>query len=140
MPLVVRDGKVLETGVLIGSEAWRDFLEGSSSFRYETAPHGGYTATKQYDYWYASRKYQGRLYRKYIGTTAELNVNQLDAAAITLAGMIEQSTVKERTFIKPANLAASDDNQQLQKNVESLTQQMEQLKAEVAELRGKLAA
>jgi cell division protein FtsB len=150
MPLVVRDGKVLETGVLIGSEGWVSFLQGSSSFRYETASHGGYTATKQYDYWYASRKYQGRLYRKYIGTTAELNVNQLDAAAITLAEMIEQSTVKERTAVKPASLAASDDNQQLQKKVESLTQEVErlktglqdveQLKAEVAELRGKLAA
>lgn len=150
MPLVVKDGKILETGVLIGSEAWRDFLEGSSSFRYETASHGGYTATKQNDYWYASRKYQGKLYRKYVGTTVELNINQLDVAAIALVEMIEQSTVKEKTAVKPASLAASDDNHRLQKKVEYLTQEVErlktrlqdveQLKAEVAELRGKLAA
>ena len=150
MPLVVKDGKVVETGVIIGSEAWRDFLESNPSFRYETASHGGYTATKQNDYWYASRKYQGKLYRKYIGTTSELNVDRLDVAAIALAEMIEQSTVTERTAVKPASLAASDNNQRLQKKVEHLTQEVErlktglqdveQLKAEVAELRGKLAA
>lgn len=141
MPLVVKDGKVLETGVLIGSEAWRDFLEGSSSFRYESASHGGYTATKQNDYWYASRKHQGKLYRKYIGTTSELNINQLDAAATALVEMIEQAAVKEKAAaVKPGSLAASDDNQQLQKKVESLTQEMEQLKAEVAAMREKLAA
>ena len=149
MPLVVRDGKVVETGVLIGSEVWRDFLESNSSFRYETASHGGYTATKQNDYWYASRKSQGKLYRKYIGTTSELNINQLDAAAIALVEMIGQSTVKEKTAVKPANLTAID-NQRLQKKVEYLTQEVErlktglqdveQLKAEVAEMREKLAA
>ncbi|MBW4449841.1 MAG: hypothetical protein KME38_24130 [Spirirestis rafaelensis WJT71-NPBG6] len=131
MPLVVKDGKVLETGVLIGSEAWRDFLEGSSSFRYETASHGGYTATKQNDYWYASRKYQGKLYRKYIGTTSELNVDRLDVAAIALVEMIEQSTVKERTAVKPASLAASSENQELKKAVEYLTQEIIELKAKI---------
>lgn len=149
MPLVVKDGRVVETGVVIGSEGWRDFTESNSSFRYETATHGGYTATKQNDYWYASRKHQGKLYRKYIGTTSELNINQLDAAAIALVEMIGQAAVKEKAAVKPASLA-NNDNQRLQKAVEYLTQEVErlktglqeveQLKAEVAELRGKLAA
>ena len=77
MPLIVRDGKFIDTGVLIGVQGWREFLKGNSSFRYETADYGGYTATKQNDYWDASRRHQGKLYRKYIGTTRELNINQL---------------------------------------------------------------
>ncbi len=146
MPLLVKDGKVVDTGVAIGSIAWKEFLAGNPSFRYETASHGGYTATKQNDYWYASRKYQGKLYRKYIGTTGELNINQLDAAAQALVEMIEQSPVKE----KPASQSVEGSNEQLQKKVEYLTdeverlktglQEIEQLKAELAELRGKLAA
>lgn len=140
MPLVVKDGKVIETGVVIGSEAWRDFLMANPSFRYETVSHGGYTATKQNDYWYASRKHQGKLYRKYIGTTNELNINQLDAAATALVEMIEQAAVKEKAAaVKPTSHTRNDD-QRLQKTVEYLTQEVEQLKAEVAELRGKLAA
>ncbi len=146
MPSLVKDGKVVDTGVVIGSEAWREFLEGNSSFRYETADHGGYTATKQNDYWYASRKSQGKLYRKYIGTTGELNINQLDAAAIALVEMIGQSPIKE----KPISQPAEGNNNQLQKKVEYLTdeverlksglQEIERLKIEVAELKGKLAA
>ncbi len=146
MPSLVKDGKVADTGAVIGSEAWREFLEGNSSFRYETASHGGYTATKQNDYWYASRKSQGKLYRKYIGTTSELNVNQLDAAAIALVEMIGRSPVRE----KPASQSVEGSNEQLHKKVEYLTdeverlktglQEIEQLKAELAELRGKLAA
>lgn len=132
MPLVVKDGKVVDTGVIVGSLGWQEFLKGNSSFRYETASHGGYTATKQNDYWYASRKYQGKLYRKYIGTTSELNINQLDAAAIALVEMIEQPTVKEKAVaVKPASLAASSENQELKKAVEYLTQEIIELKAKI---------
>lgn len=131
MPLVVKDGKVVDTGVTVGSLGWQEFLEGNSSFRYETASHGGYTATKQNDYWYASRKYQGKLYRKYIGTTSELNVDRLDAAAIALVEMIGQPAVKEKAAVKPASLAASSENQELKKAVEYLTQEIIELKAKI---------
>lgn len=133
MPLVVRDGKVVDTGVAIGSQAWESFLRNNSSFRYETPHHGGYTATKQNDYWYASRKHQGTLHRKYIGTTSELNINQLDAAAIALTQMAEQAPIKQK---KREGL----NNHELQKQVEYLTEQMMALKEELADLRGKLAA
>lgn len=146
MPLVVKDGKIIDTGVVIGSEDWLDFLQTHSSFRYETASNGGYTATKQNDYWYASRKHQGKLHRKYIGTTSELNINQLDAAAIALVEMIGQSPVKE----KPTRAPVEGNNEQLQKKVEYLTdeverlksklQRIDQLESELAQLRGKLTA
>ncbi|BAY66909.1 hypothetical protein NIES22_70530 (plasmid) [Calothrix brevissima NIES-22] len=133
MPLVVRDGKVVDTGAIIGSPAWESFLRENSSFRYETANHGGYTATKQNDYWYASRKHQGKLHRKYIGTTSELNINQLDAAAIALSKMAEQAPAKDKK-------QAVVNNHELQKQVTYLTEQVAALKEELADLRGKLAA
>lgn len=125
MPLVVKDGKVVDTGAVIGSEQWREFLEGSASFRYETEKDGGYTATKQGDYWYASRKSQGKLYRKYVGTTSELNSERLDAAAIALSEMISQS-VKEN----PVTPSRKGD-EQLQRQVEYLTQKVEQMEAQI---------
>jgi DNA repair exonuclease SbcCD ATPase subunit len=91
IPLVVQgtveteDGKVFELDSPKGS-AW---LESIGSFRFEpTGANKPYTVRKESgkggDYWYGYRKVAGKLHKKYIGKSSELNTAKLEEIAEAL--------------------------------------------------------
>jgi len=73
----------------IGTAAWYRWLEQHSSFTFET-PHVTFTARKEQRpggwYWYAYRRRQGKLHSAYLGKSAELTLERLNAAAEALEG------------------------------------------------------
>lgn len=81
----VEGGKVFELDSLKGS-AW---LESVVSFRYEPrAANKPYTVRKEAgkggDYWYGYRKQNGKLHKKYIGRSSEVNTAKLEEVAEAL--------------------------------------------------------
>jgi hypothetical protein len=70
--------------ISIGTAAWYSWLEQHASFTYET-PHTTFTARKEQRpggwYWYAYRRSQGKLHSRYLGKSAEMTLQRLDAAA-----------------------------------------------------------
>jgi hypothetical protein len=73
----------------VGSGSWRDWLAAtdSSGFRFD-AVAGRFTARRETRrnaaYWYAYRKSAGTLRKVYLGRTADLTRERLDAAAAAL--------------------------------------------------------
>ena len=81
----IEDGKVFELNSPRGA-AW---LESVSSFRYEpTGANKPYTVRQETkkggDYWYGYRKVAGKLHKKYIGKSSELNTAKLEEIAEAL--------------------------------------------------------
>src|SRR3954470_25018886 len=75
--------------ILVGSPAWYDWLAGATSFAF-VGEYGNFTAHKERrgatrEYWKAYR-HRGRLYRAYLGKSAELTLDRLNAVAAELAG------------------------------------------------------
>ncbi|QBD77494.1 hypothetical protein EPA93_16445 [Ktedonosporobacter rubrisoli] len=82
--------------IVVGSEQWLAWLneETSSTFAFRDG-NGSYTARKERVgnrrggwYWKAYRKYQGRLYRTYLGKSEDLTLERLREVAYTLAARI----------------------------------------------------
>jgi LuxR family maltose regulon positive regulatory protein len=78
-----------EDGIPVGSPAWYAWLANATSFTFRSA-HGTFTAHKEHRsptqaYWKAYRRHQGRLHRVYLGTSHELSLDRLNAAASQLA-------------------------------------------------------
>ena len=136
MPEKVVDGVIKGTTIAVSSGLWRQFLMSEKSFRYESHEHGGYTASRQNDYWYASRKHQGKLFRKYIGTTEQLNIELLDAAAIALEEMIVENPVqviKQVHEVKPKELSEiKNELQRLQKENAFIQQRLNIIEGKLA--------
>jgi chromosome segregation ATPase len=91
------DGKVFELDSPKGS-AW---LESVTSFRYEpTGANKPYTVRQETkkggDYWYGYRKVAGKLHKKYIGKSSELNTAKLEEIAEAL-NTPQQSRVTQVT-------------------------------------------
>lgn len=79
------DGKVIELDSPKGS-TW---LESIGSFRFEpTGNNKPYTVRKESgkggDYWYGYRKQKGKLHKKYIGKSSEVNTVKLEEIAEAL--------------------------------------------------------
>src|SRR4051812_33412442 len=75
--------------ILVGSPAWYDWLAGATSFAF-VGEYGNFTAHKERrgatrEYWKAYR-HRGRLHRAYLGKSAELTLDRLNAVAAELAG------------------------------------------------------
>src|SRR5919202_5398938 len=95
-PPLIRDGTLAWPGaagghvVQVGTEAWSCWLEapGTTSFRFEHQL-GSFTARRERqavaDYWYAYRKYRGRLFKVYLGRSKDLTPRRLEEVASSLA-------------------------------------------------------
>jgi LuxR family transcriptional regulator, maltose regulon positive regulatory protein len=75
--------------IAIGSAEWYAWLETATTFTFRSA-QGSFTARKESrqrggQYWKAYRRRAGKLYRFYLGKSAELNPARLAEAAATLS-------------------------------------------------------
>src|SRR5262245_10917625 len=76
--------------LMVGSPAWYAWLEDATTFAFVSG-QGGFTAHKERSgqtgwYWKAYRRHKGRLHRAYLGKSADLTLDRLNAIAIELAG------------------------------------------------------
>lgn len=83
---LIKDG--YHKDVLIGSEAWFDWLKEIHSFRYEST-FGSFSAVKEAKksgiYWTAHRRIKGKLRREYMGNSESLTLTKLEDTALKLA-------------------------------------------------------
>lgn len=142
------EGKVLELDSPKGS-AW---LESVGSFRFE--PVGGnkpYTVRKESgkggDYWYGYRKVAGKLHKKYIGKSSEVNTVKLEEIAEALntppqprvadkTAKVTEKTNRRVTY-KVADTRDGDRLTALELQVQALRESLESLRVA---LPGKLRA
>ncbi len=88
--------KGLERSIPVGSAAWWQWLneESTTTFHVKSL-HGNFTARREQKsgswYWYAYRKYQGKLRKAYLGKTEELVQERLDTIAAQLSAQITQN-------------------------------------------------
>ncbi|MUH00624.1 hypothetical protein F7734_53500 [Scytonema sp. UIC 10036] len=127
-----------ETSIAIATdkERWQQWLEGVQSFRYvpdsEEAP---YTARKEKskkadgDYWYAYRKVQGKLHKRYIGRASDLTVARLEEVASLLSVPAEPRAKPEVT--EQASVTQSDEVARLQNELGRLQNDNQQLQNEL---------
>jgi hypothetical protein len=75
------------TGTLVGSPRWFTWLSTGPTFYYETR-HASFTACRERRrrgyYWYAFRKGNGKLYKRYLGRDIELTAERLSSVAQAL--------------------------------------------------------
>jgi hypothetical protein len=68
--------------VRIGSDAWVDWLERNSKFRFECGSNARFTAYKSSKgYWTAQRRYNGKLRHEYLGVSRQLGWDKLERIA-----------------------------------------------------------
>ena len=114
----VKDGKLDDAKIQVGSPSWFQWLNQNKSFRFES-DIGTFTASRsgKGHYWYAYRKSHGKLYSEYIGTSKEVNLNR----CLTIAKLIDDQ-IKQK-------------NPPLEKQVEHLTTRVKNLETEIQELK-----
>lgn len=97
---LVSDGSLLlldeaenrQLPVLVGSAAWYIWLadQQNLSFSFRNDAAGTFTARREQQrqgwYWYAYRKYEGKLLKTYLGKSETLTIEHLNAAAAVLTG------------------------------------------------------
>jgi len=88
-PRVVSGTLYMETGALsVESSEWWVWLEHGETFYFES-PEGTFTARYEErphsKYWYSYRRRRGKLYKLYLGKSAELTMARLGDAAQQLA-------------------------------------------------------
>src|SRR5499427_3438270 len=83
------EGRTPLDPITIGTAAWYTWLEQHRSFSFE-ADRLTFTARKEQRpggwYWYAYRRHQGKLHTAYLGKSAELTLQRLNATAEALEG------------------------------------------------------
>jgi LuxR family transcriptional regulator, maltose regulon positive regulatory protein len=76
------------TGTLVGSPAWFAWLAHGLSFYYE-APQASFTGRREPRrhgyFWYAFRRTNGQLHKRYLGRNADLTAQRLSTVAHALA-------------------------------------------------------
>src|SRR5690349_13055092 len=82
--------------IAVGSAAWYAWLSGATSFVFRSR-HGTFTAHKEHrgpaqEYWKAYRRRAGRLQRVYLGKSADLTLDRLNAAAAELGNQLSSGT------------------------------------------------
>jgi len=72
------------TGTLVGSSAWFLWLTSGTTFYYQTL-HAAFTARREQRrhgyFWYAFRRINGQLRKRYLGPDAALTAEQLSTTA-----------------------------------------------------------
>jgi LuxR family maltose regulon positive regulatory protein len=93
--------------IAVGSPAWYAWLEQATTFAFAGA-QGGFTARKEHRgrsgwYWKAYRKQAGQLRSAYLGKSADLTLDRLNAVALTIAAV---SSVASGDVIDASSLSA----------------------------------
>lgn len=156
---IVKDGELrcadYAFPVQVGSGIWLDWLEKNKSFRfemtltrtfeasptqkYETRETASFSACKERrpsgEFWYATRKINGKLRRAYIGESKRLTPFRLEEIARQLHGNPERATEPSPSKPEPQELHTCVTD-----NDEALRVENEGLKAEVARLEAELRA
>ncbi|MEO0840956.1 MAG: hypothetical protein AAFS12_00520 [Cyanobacteria bacterium J06632_19] len=144
---IVEKGK-LDSGVKVGSKKWYQELKNLDSFRYIPNSEKPYTVRKEVSrkkgkdgyiatdnqYWYAYRKVDSKLRKRYIGQDADLTIERLEEIAEQLNIPLEPRKKKEVTN---NDYVTTDEVKQLQQRVEELEAQLESKNKELAETLGK---
>lgn len=134
----VEGGRVFE----LDSSKGLVWLESVTSFRYEpTTANKPYTVRKESgkggDYWYGYRKVSGKLHKKYVGKTSEVNTAKLEEIAEAL------NVVPEPRLQKAAQAVTDSVTQQvtdivtraeflaMQSEVQALRESLEALRSEL---------
>lgn len=140
--------------VVVGSEAWFNWLRDNSSFRFESgfAGENSFTARKHEretnDFWYAYRKVNGKLKNAYLGKTEKLDLNKLLAIAEKLIEAPKQSANEKQLGNGYATQCITEQlcndsstdcitpevRQKVEAQVAGLTQENNQLKLQIQEL------
>ncbi|HEV8190154.1 MAG TPA: hypothetical protein VGP82_01515, partial [Ktedonobacterales bacterium] len=86
---VQRDGIAITPRVAPGTSTWADWLEEISSFAFEDKNCQSYTVRKETvqrgtAYWYAYRRVQGKMVKRYVGRSADLTPARLQEVVATL--------------------------------------------------------
>src|SRR4051794_21292751 len=86
----------------VGSPLWFEWLPGAATFAY-SGPGGTFTARQETSgsqasarYWKAYRHRNGKLYRAYLGKSAELTPARLDEIALKLASRSDEPKLFSR--------------------------------------------
>ena len=92
-PKVISDSLYTDdafTGTVVGSPAWFVWLTHGVSFYYE-APQTSFTARREPRrhgyFWYAFRRTNGQLHKRYLGRDADLTAQHLSTVAHALAAL-----------------------------------------------------
>src|SRR5215213_2191466 len=99
--------------IAVGTPAWYTWLEGATTFAF-VGVGGSFTARKERrrhadGYWKAFRKRAGVVRSAYLGKSADLSLEQLQAAAATLAELAlpDAAPIQSEAGLAPSDSAAS---------------------------------
>lgn len=104
--LSFRDGNT--NFISLSDRYWLMWLEDATSFYYEHET-GGFSARKQQHrhefFWYAYKRINGKLYKRYLGTKQALTKDRLEAMAVTfsqvakIGGVATQLEIPNEAYI-----------------------------------------
>jgi len=99
--------------IALGTPAWYAWLEQATTFAF-ISEQGSFTARKERSgrsgwYWKAYRKHKGTLHRAYLGKSAELTLERLNAIAADIARRARLPPAREAASVLGPAPAASDD-------------------------------
>lgn len=111
----------------LGSDDWFNWLASATSFRYSPkSPNAPFTVRREGQYWYGYRKQLGKLHKRYLGKAEELTFDKLEQAS----GLLNTIPEKREKVVKEKPVTKGYVTQE----------QLQQLQAQVAELRSQLSA
>ena len=121
---LVRDGRLLESQIELGSADWSKWLTENKSFRVESET-GSFTANKNKSgFWYAFRKKKGKLYNRYLGAGEDITWTQCKMVAKELNNEILSGVKRSPQEIRIAQLeekiaVLEKENAQLREQLKS---------------------
>lgn len=140
---LVRDALEVDgTKVQVGTPAWFDWLEHSAvrSFRFDDGTDS-FTARRETikgtdGYWYAYRKNNGKLHKRYIGKTADLSLRRL----IEVGGLLNTpSKAREKLPKQISNSEGLSELREARETIRELHSQLGNLQRENEQLRSQLS-
>lgn len=147
--------KPLYPAIEVGSEFWFSWLREPDvrSFHFES-DQGKFTARKEErststnEYWYAYRKFQGKLRKVYLGAMDELTSDRLNQVAVEISqpatdyyySRKSYTRAKEKSCVTSSSETNGYPTESNQDWVTNNGSELEKLKAEIDQLRSQLAA
>lgn len=133
---VVRGGEVIIEGAAspIGSAAWAGFLATSPSFRYEQGEESITVRRDRGDLWSAYKKYQGKLYRAYVGSLSDKTPNEVTSQLSGAMAAMREAHTKDVEAGEFANKRSElqklrEENEDFKRTIKSLNEYIDSLKS-----------
>jgi len=126
-----------QTAISPDTPEYFEWLDTLPSFHFK-GKHGHFTARQEQGYWYAYRKAKKRQFKRYLGTTDKLALQQLELIADQLAQVIaaapEPPAVPRRKQAEPKE-ALRTRVRQLERTVEQQRTRIQQLEDELTSVK-----